>query len=76
MTKTVPITYIEPNGEEKEVQAEVGKNLLDIAHDNNIELEGTKPLGDCRAVAFQLDNERCRMSGSKAEDTVSCIFML
>jgi ferredoxin len=37
---TVPIIYIEPSGEEKEVQAEVGKHLLDIAHDNNIELEG------------------------------------
>ena len=42
MNKTVPITYIEPSGEEKEVQAEVGKNLLDVAHDNNIELEGTE----------------------------------
>ena len=42
MTKTVPIIYIEPSGEEKEVQAEVGKNLLDIAHENNIELEGTR----------------------------------
>jgi hypothetical protein len=40
--KTVPIIYIEPNGEEKEVQAEIGKNLLDIAHENNIELEGTQ----------------------------------
>jgi len=36
----VPITYIEPSGDEKEVQAEIGKNLLDIAHENNIELEG------------------------------------
>lgn len=36
----MPIIYIEPNGDEKEVQAEIGKNLLDIAHDNNIELEG------------------------------------
>lgn len=41
LTQTVPITYIEPNGDEKEVQAEVGKNLLDIAHENDIELEGT-----------------------------------
>ena len=40
--KTVPIIYIERNGEEKEVQAEIGKNLLDIAHENNIELEGTE----------------------------------
>lgn len=37
---TVPITYVEPNGEEKEVQAEIGKHLLDVAHDNDIELEG------------------------------------
>lgn len=42
LTKTVPIVYIEPSGEEKEVQAEVGKNLLDIAHENDIELEGTR----------------------------------
>mmetsp|Transcript_18158 Transcript_18158/g.21800 ORF Transcript_18158/g.21800 Transcript_18158/m.21800 type:complete len:101 (-) Transcript_18158:161-463(-) len=38
--KTVPIVYVDPTEEEIEVQAEVGKNLLDIAHDNNIELEG------------------------------------
>mmetsp|Transcript_18586 Transcript_18586/g.26237 ORF Transcript_18586/g.26237 Transcript_18586/m.26237 type:complete len:164 (+) Transcript_18586:241-732(+) len=40
LNNTVPITYVDPTGEEIEVQAEVGKNLLDIAHDNNIELEG------------------------------------
>lgn len=27
-------------GVEKEVEASVGKNLLDVAHDNDIELEG------------------------------------
>jgi Na+-transporting NADH:ubiquinone oxidoreductase subunit NqrF len=27
-------------GDEKTVDAEVGKNLLDIAHDHDIELEG------------------------------------
>ena len=39
---TVPITYIEADGTEKEVQAQVGQNLLDVAHDNNIELEGKR----------------------------------
>ena len=24
----------------KEVQAEIGKNMLDVAHENNVELEG------------------------------------
>ena len=37
---TVPITFVDPVGKEHEVQAEVGKHLLDVAHDNNIELEG------------------------------------
>mmetsp|Transcript_28371 Transcript_28371/g.42894 ORF Transcript_28371/g.42894 Transcript_28371/m.42894 type:complete len:146 (-) Transcript_28371:2800-3237(-) len=37
---TVNITYIEPTGVEKEVQAEIGENLLDVAQNNNIDLEG------------------------------------
>ena len=39
-TETVKITYIDPNGKEHIVNAEIGKNLMDTAHDNNIELEG------------------------------------
>lgn len=38
--ETVTITYVDPGGEEHPVQAEVGKHLLDVAHENNIELEG------------------------------------
>lgn len=37
---TVQITYIDQGGKEHSVNAEVGKSLMDIAHDNNIELEG------------------------------------
>jgi len=44
---TVKVTYIDPMGNEKTVDAEVGKNLLDIAHDNNIELEGACGGGKC-----------------------------
>ena len=39
--KTVPITYIEADGTEKQVEAEIGKNLMDVAHANNVELEGS-----------------------------------
>ena len=42
--ETVPITYVEADGTEKTVQAELGKNLLDTAHDNNVELEGKKAI--------------------------------
>jgi ferredoxin len=38
--ETVPVTYIYPDGEKREVDAEIGKHLLDVAHDNDIDLEG------------------------------------
>lgn len=34
------IIYRDPDGGEHPVEAEIGKNLLEVAHDNNIELEG------------------------------------
>lgn len=46
----VSITYIDPDGEETTVDAEIGQNLLHVAHDNNVELEG----------AWQLDIWKCR----------------
>jgi len=36
----ITVIYIEPDGEEYEVTAELGDNFLDVAHDNDIELEG------------------------------------
>lgn len=38
--KTVPVIFIDAMGKETPVDAQVGKHLLDVAHDNNIELEG------------------------------------
>jgi hypothetical protein len=40
MANTVKVTYVEGDGTETTVDAEIGKNLMDVAHDNNIELEG------------------------------------
>ncbi|KAL3937133.1 MAG: hypothetical protein SGBAC_007688 [Bacillariaceae sp.] len=37
---TVSITYVDPDGEETTVDAEIGQNLLHVAHDNDVELEG------------------------------------
>jgi len=34
------IMFIEPNGTEREVEAPLGKSLLDIAQTNNIQIEG------------------------------------
>lgn len=38
--KTVSVTYVEPDGTSKTVDAEVGDDLMTVAHDNDIELEG------------------------------------
>ncbi len=37
MTK---ITFIEPNGNEKTIEAENGLSILEVAHNNGIDLEG------------------------------------
>ena len=34
------ITFIEPDGKEKVVEAEHGLSLLEVAHNNGIDLEG------------------------------------
>ena len=34
------VTFIEPNGKEKVVNAEHGLSLLEVAHNNGIDLEG------------------------------------
>jgi hypothetical protein len=39
--ETVSIVYVEADGTEKTVEAEVGMNLMDVAHAHNVELEGT-----------------------------------
>lgn len=38
--RTVPIFFVEADGTEKEVAATIGKHMLDVAHENNVELEG------------------------------------
>jgi hypothetical protein len=39
--ETVNITFIE-DGEEVQVQAEIGKTLLEVAHENEVDLEGKR----------------------------------
>ena len=43
---TVRITYVDPDGDETTVDADIGQNLLHVAHDNDIELEGMLFISD------------------------------
>jgi ferredoxin-2, mitochondrial len=38
--RRISVTYIDKDGSEHSVSAPVGKNLLEVAHDNEIDLEG------------------------------------
>ncbi|GFR40038.1 hypothetical protein Agub_g576 [Astrephomene gubernaculifera] len=38
--ETISITYIDKEGKEHTVAAPIGKNLLEVAHENEIDLEG------------------------------------
>jgi ferredoxin-2, mitochondrial len=38
--KTVRIVFVESDDRKKTVRAEIGKHLLDVAHSNNVDLEG------------------------------------
>jgi len=40
VVEQIPITFVDKSGKEILVLATVGKNLLEIAHEHNIELEG------------------------------------
>ena len=41
LAKTVPVTYIEADGTEKTVDAEIGNDLMNVAHENGVDLEGS-----------------------------------
>lgn len=38
--QTVRIIYVESDGKERVAEAKIGENLMDVAHENNIDLEG------------------------------------
>ena len=40
MKDSVEITFLDANGVSHVVDAKLGKNLLDVAHENDIDLEG------------------------------------
>lgn len=78
------ITYCDPDGTEHPVEAEIGKHLLDVAHDNNIELEGkfffsaqdrqypTKELNDLMRLCFETHTGAC--GGELACSTCHLVF--
>jgi hypothetical protein len=71
--ETVPVTYIYPDGEKVEANAEIGKHLLDVAHDNGVDLEGGKSHRHSR-LPFESRRESCSPLAVHREEY--CIYLL
>jgi ferredoxin len=39
-TNSISVTFVDKDGAETTVRAPLGKSLLEVAHDNDVELEG------------------------------------
>lgn len=64
------MTFVEDDGTEVKVEAELGATLLEVAHENDIELEGDDGAGETKgneALVSLSDDKGCcklRMKGS------------
>ena len=76
---TVPITFVE-DGEEIEVDAEIGKTLLEVAHDNDIDLEGacdgSLACSTCHVILTQDIYDQLPPPDEEEEDMLDLAFDL
>jgi 2Fe-2S ferredoxin len=74
------MTFIEPNGARREVDAPVGLSVLEIAHRNNIDLEGacegSLACSTCHVIVDQEDFERLKEPTEDEEDMLDLAFGL
>ena len=56
---TINVTFVKPDGTKVAVKAPVGASMLEVAHANNIDIEGMMGDGGCATP-----NARDRMKGS------------
>ena len=74
------MTFVEPNGTRHEVDAPVGLSVLEIAHSNNIDLEGacegSLACSTCHVVVDNEDFERLAEPTEDEEDMLDLAFGL
>jgi ferredoxin, 2Fe-2S len=74
------MTFIEPNGTRREVDAPIGLSVLEIAHRNNIDLEGacegSLACSTCHVIVEQEDFERLAEPTEDEEDMLDLAFGL
>lgn len=74
------MTFVEPNGSRHEVDAPVGLSVLEIAHSNNIDLEGacegSLACSTCHVIVDSEDFERLAEPTEDEEDMLDLAFGL
>jgi 2Fe-2S ferredoxin len=74
------MTFIEPNGTRREVDAPIGLSVLEIAHRNNIDLEGacegSLACSTCHVIVDKEDFERLNEPTEDEEDMLDLAFGL
>ncbi len=74
------MTFIDPNGTRHEVEAPIGLSVLEIAHRNNIDLEGacegSLACSTCHVIVNPEDYERLSEATEDEEDMLDLAFGL
>ena len=74
------MTFIDPDGTRHEVEAPVGLSVLEIAHRNDIDIEGacqgSLACSTCHVIISQEDYERLETATEDEEDMLDLAFGL
>ena len=74
------VTFVKPNGERVEVDAPLGKTLLEIAHHNGLELEGacegSLAGSTCHLIVDEEDFDRLQDATDDEEDMLDLAYGL
>jgi 2Fe-2S ferredoxin len=74
------MTFISPDGERIEVEAAVGRSVLEIAHRNDIDIEGacdgSLACSTCHVIVAEQDFDRLPVPEEDEEDMLDLAFGL
>ncbi len=74
------MTFIDPDGTRHEVEAPVGLSVLEIAHRNDIDIEGacegSLACSTCHVIIVEEDYERLSVATEDEEDMLDLAFGL
>ena len=74
------VTFVDPGGERHEIEAPVGLTLLEIAHQNDIDIEGacegSLSCSTCHVIVDPDDYERLPEASVDEEDMLDLAFGL